>query len=371
MSVLITDLGQPVMSLKFLTDAPGILTKLFNHLFPFQYLYMREDKMTYAKSGVDIATEDNAIKALSKQILFKREGFGAPLTDIGHYAGLIDLGDFALAITTDGVGSKVLIANEMERWNTIGIDCIAMNVNDLIAIGVEPLAFVDYLAMDTPDEKITTQIGEGLARGAELANISIVGGETATLPDVVKGFDLAGTAIGWVKKDGIIGGEKIEIGDRILGLPSSGIHSNGLTLARKVVERSHKYTDPTPFDPGMSLGDELLTPTKIYTEVLKAIEGCEVRGLAHITGSGLLKLKRITDLGFNFTDPLKPQKIFDFIQGEGDVDDLEMYKTFNMGMGFLLVLPGDEADKARGLIGGEIVGEIVKEGVFVGDLKVV
>ena len=327
--------------------------------------------MTYAKSGVDIATEDIAIKALSKQILFKREGFGAPLTDIGHYAGLIDLGYFALAIATDGVGSKVLIANEMKKWNTVGIDCIAMNVNDLIAIGVEPLAFVDYLAMDAPDEEITKQIGEGLTKGAELANISIVGGETATLPDVVKGFDLAGTAIGWVKKDRIIGGDKIEVGDRILGLPSSGIHSNGLTLARKVIERSHKYTDPSPFDPEVNLGDELLTPTKIYTEVLKAIEKCEVHGLAHITGSGLLKLKRITDLGFNFTDPLKPQKIFDFIQSEGDVDDLEMYKTFNMGMGFLLVLPGDAAEKARELIGGEIVGEIVKEGVFVGDLKVV
>ncbi|MDY6959075.1 MAG: phosphoribosylformylglycinamidine cyclo-ligase, partial [Halobacteriota archaeon] len=210
---------------------------------------MREEKMTYAKSGVDITSEDAAIRALSKQILFKREGFGAPLSDIGHYAGLIDLGGIALAMTTDGVGSKVLIANEMKRWNTVGIDCIAMNVNDLIAIGVEPLAFVDYLAMDSPDEEITKQIGEGLSKGAELAKISIVGGETATLPEVVKGFDLAGTAIGWVKKERVISGEKIEVGDKILGLQSSGIHSNGLTLARKVVERSHRYTDPAPYDP--------------------------------------------------------------------------------------------------------------------------
>ncbi|MDY6965762.1 MAG: phosphoribosylformylglycinamidine cyclo-ligase [Halobacteriota archaeon] len=332
---------------------------------------MSKDKLTYSKSGVDINAEEEAIKKLSDQIIFRRRGFGAPLTDIGHYAGLIDFGDVAIALTTDGVGSKVIIASEMKRWNTIGIDCIAMNVNDLIAIGVEPLAFVDYLAMEVPDEKITVQIGEGLAKGAELANISIVGGETATLPEIVNGFDLAGTAVGWVKKDEIIGGEKIKIGDKVLGLASSGIHSNGLTLARKVIERSHKYSEPCPFDPEKSLGDELLTPTKIYIEVLDLIKEFEVHGLAHITGSGLLKLKRITDYGFDFTDPLEPQDIFKFIQKEGDIDDLEMYRTFNMGMGFLVVLPESEAKRAKDLACGKIVGEIIEDGIFVGDLKIV
>ena len=157
-------------------------------------------KMTYAQSGVDINLEERAIKKLSGSITYKRTGFGAPLTDIGHYAGLIEFGEHALALTTDGVGSKILIANIMQRWNTIGIDCIAMNVNDLLAIGAEPLSFVDYLAIGRPDEKIMAQIGEGLSMGAQLSRMTIVGGETATLPEIVNGFDLAGTCLGAIKK---------------------------------------------------------------------------------------------------------------------------------------------------------------------------
>lgn len=192
--------------------------------------------MTYAEAGVNISKENSAIKRLTKHLMFKRTGFGAPLIDIGHYAGLIDLGDFALAMTTDGVGSKVLIASAIGKWDTIGIDCIAMNVNDLLAVGAEPMAFVDYLAMEKINEDVMEQIGMGLQKGAEIANVSIIGGETATLPDIIRGFDLAGTCIGWVQKDKIITGKDIQIGDVILGLPSSGIHSNGLTLARKIIE---------------------------------------------------------------------------------------------------------------------------------------
>jgi len=153
-------------------------------------------KMTYASSGVDIHLEERAIKALASEITYKRTGLGAPLTDIGHYAGLIEFGEYALALATDGVGSKVLIANEMKRWNTVGIDCMAMNVNDLLAIGAEPLSFVDYLAIAKPDEEQMAQIGEGLQRGAELSRLTIVGGETATLPEIINGFDLAGTCLG-------------------------------------------------------------------------------------------------------------------------------------------------------------------------------
>src|SRR3989337_3859882 len=162
--------------------------------------------LTYAKAGVDIQKENKAISALAGQLTYKRKGLGAPLTDVGHYAGLIDVGEYALALTTDGVGSKVLIANEMRKWNTIGIDCIAMNVNDLLAMGIEPLAFVDYIAIGEPNVEIMRQIGEGLAKGAEISRMSIVGGETATLPDIIKGFDLAGTCLGMGKKDKIISG---------------------------------------------------------------------------------------------------------------------------------------------------------------------
>jgi phosphoribosylformylglycinamidine cyclo-ligase len=329
-------------------------------------------KMTYAGSGVDIHHENNAIKALSSKISYKRTGLGAPLTDIGHYAGLIEFGEYALGLATDGVGSKVLIANEMKRWNTVGIDCIAMNVNDLLAIGAEPLSFVDYLAIAQPDEELMAQIGEGLQKGAQLSRMTIVGGETATLPEIVNGFDLAGTCLGAVKKDEIITGEKITEGDFLVGVPSSGVHSNGYTLARKIIEQSsYDYHDPFPYNPKTTIGDELLIPTRIYIEILDVIKECDVHGLAHITGSGLLKLQRITDMGFDIHTPLEPQSIFKFLQEQGNVDDLEMYKTFNMGMGFLIVLPEQDAQRATEITGGRIVGKIIGSGICVGELKIV
>lgn len=332
---------------------------------------MSEKHLTYAESGVDIKKEEETIKALTGKLSYVRKGIGAPLTGIGHYAGLLDFGEYALALATDGVGSKVLIANEMQRWNTVGIDCIAMNVNDLLAIGAEPMAFVDYLALEKHDEAFAEQIGEGLLKGAEISRMSIVGGETATLPDIIKGFDLAGTCLGMVKKNEIITGEKVEVGDVIVGIPSSGVHSNGYTLVRKIIENSeYSYQDPCPYDASKTIGEDLLTPTRIYIEVLDALKECEVHGLAHITGSGLLKLRRVTKLGFDFYDPLEPQEIFKLLQKEGGVEDLEMYRTFNMGMGFLLILPEKDASRAAEITGGKIVGKIVESGIRVGDLVI-
>ncbi len=327
--------------------------------------------LTYAKAGVDIDKENKAISALAKQLIYKRKGLGAPLTDVGHYAGLIDFGEYALALTTDGVGSKVLIANEMKRWNTVGIDCIAMNVNDLLAMGIEPLAFVDYIAIHEPNEEIMRQIGVGLAKGAEISRITIVGGETATLPDIVNGFDLAGTCLGMVRKDRIITGECIEIGDAIIGLPSNGVHSNGYSLVRRIIKESgYSYRDTFPYNKKTTIGDELLIPTRIYMEILDAAGKYDIHGLAHITGSGLMKLHRITKYGFDITDPVKPQPIFRFLQEEGGVENAEMYKTFNMGMGFVVVLPKNEADDASKMLGGKIVGEIVDEGIFVEGMEI-
>jgi len=327
--------------------------------------------LTYAKAGVDIERENIAIAALAKQLTFKRKGIGAPITDVGHYAGLIDFGDYALALTTDGVGSKVLIANEMKRWNTIGIDCIAMNVNDLLAMGIEPLAFVDYIAIHEPDNEIMRQIGEGLAKGAQISQMTIVGGETATLLDIINGFDLAGTCLGMVKKDKIITGERIEVGDSIVGIPSDGVHSNGYSLVRRIIKDSgYSYGDPFPYNENTTIGDELLIPTRIYMEILDAAKEFDIHGLAHITGSGLMKLHRVTKLGFDISDPLEPQPIFRFLQEEGDVEELEMYKTFNMGMGFVVVLPKKFASIAAGMIGGKIVGEIVEEGIKVDGLEI-
>lgn len=327
-------------------------------------------KLTYAASGVDIHAENRSIDAMKSVLTGKRKGFGAPLTEIGHYAGLLDMGSFALAMTTDGVGSKVLIANAIQKWDTIGIDCIAMNVNDLYAIGAEPIAFVDYLAVETVDPARAEQIALGLGRGAELSNMTIVGGETASLPEIIRGFDLAGTAIGVVDKEKVVTGEKIREGDVLVGVPSDGLHSNGYTLARRIVaESKYTYFDRMPGG-DKTIGEELLTPTRIYHEIVELVSKCDVHGLAHITGSGLLKLRRITPLGFEITDPMPPQPIFRFLQEQGNVDDAEMYRTFNMGMGFLVVLDESEAKEACRIMGqgSKVIGSIVKEGLKAGSL---
>ena len=328
-------------------------------------------KLTYAESGVDIHQENRSIEAMKAVLKSRRKGFGAPMTEIGHYAGLLDMGSFALAMTTDGVGSKVLIANAISKWDTVGIDCIAMNVNDLYAIGAEPIAFVDYLAVEKVDPERAAQIAVGLARGAEISNMSIVGGETASLPEIIRGFDLAGTAIGIVDKDKVVTGEKIQMGDVLVGVPSSGLHSNGYTLARRIIaESKYTYFDAMPGG-DKSIGEELLTPTRIYPEIVELVKKCDVHGLAHITGSGLLKLRRISSLGFEITDPLEPQPVFRFLQEQGRVDDEEMYRTFNMGMGFLAVLDESEAKEACRIMGpgSRIVGSIVKEGLKAGSLS--
>ncbi|MGB7570336.1 MAG: phosphoribosylformylglycinamidine cyclo-ligase [Methanothrix sp.] len=327
-------------------------------------------RLTYAEAGVDIHQENRSIEAMKALLKSRRKGFGAPMTEIGHYAGLLDMGSFALAMTTDGVGSKVLIANAISKWDTVGIDCIAMNVNDLYAIGAEPIAFVDYLAVEKVDPERAAQIAVGLAKGAEISNMTIVGGETASLPEIIRGFDLAGTAIGVVDKDRVVTGAKIQEGDVLVGVPSSGLHSNGYTLARRIIaESKYTYFDTMPGGE-KSIGEELLTPTRIYPEIVELVKECDVHGLAHITGSGLLKLRRISDLGFEITDPLEPQPVFRFLQEQGGVDEAEMYRTFNMGMGFLVVLDQSQAKEACRIMGpgSRVVGSIVKEGLKAGSL---
>ena len=318
---------------------------------------------TYAESGVDISAEEEAIRALRRHFTPQKKGRGSPINIEGAYAGLLDMGDFIIGITTDCVGSKVLVATEMGNWKTIGIDCMAMNVNDLYAMGLEPMAFVDYLAMESIEPSIADQIGEGLAKGAKIANVSIVGGETASLPDIVRGFDLAGSCIGIASKEDLVTGHKIENGDAVVGIPSSGVHSNGLTLARKLLAKYSLYARHGSMQ--RTLGEELLVPTRIYSEILDINKNCEVHGLAHITGGGLLNLKRLTRLGFNLSDPLEPQEIFSVIQAEG-VDVREMYKTFNMGMGFAIVAPQREARRIAHLSdGAKQVGTISGRGIRV------
>ena len=336
--------------------------------------------MTYAESGVDIEKEERAIKGLLSSITSKRKGIGKPLG--GHYAGMIEFGEYALVLCTDGVGSKVKIASKLRKWDTVGIDCIAMNVNDAICVGAEPLAFVDYLAIDDPKPEVTKEIGKGLETGAKQSNISIIGGETASLPEVVNGFDLAGTCLAYVKKTDIITGENIVEGDVIIGLSSSGIHSNGHTLVRKVIENndlSYSDTFPDGFYSGKTIGEVLLTPTQIYVkEILALFKKVKVHGLAHITGGGLRNLPRLNkNVKFVIEDPIKPQPIFAFIQKYGNIDDEEMYQTFNMGMGFAVIVSEKDVGKTTAILEKysdskvKVVGRIEKgKGVEVSPLDI-
>ena len=276
-----------------------------------------------------------------------------------HYAGLIDIGGGnVLALHTDGVGTKVLIAEMLKEYRTVGIDCVAMNVNDLISVGAEPVAMVDYLALEKMDQRLVNEVMVGLRKGAGEAGIAIVAGETAVMPDVVHGFDLSAMSIGVVKKSRIMTGEKVKVGDAIIGLPSTGIHSNGLTLARKILFREG-------FD--RNIGRELLTPTRIYVkQIMKLLKSrIQIHGLAHITGGAFSKLKRIgerADVGFHLDDLFQPHEIFKKIQEQGHISDREMYRTFNMGTGFLVFCPKNEAKNTlRALLDARKVGEVVEE----------
>jgi phosphoribosylformylglycinamidine cyclo-ligase len=309
--------------------------------------------MTYAESGVDIFKEEKAIKGMLSSIKSQRKGIGKPLG--GHYAGMVEFGEYALVLCTDGVGSKVKIAFELKKWDTVGIDCIAMNVNDAICVGAEPIAFVDYLAIDDPKPEITKEIGRGLEKGAELSNISIIGGETASLPEIINGLDLAGTCLSYVKKDKIVTGEKIIPGDIIVGLSSSGLHSNGYTLARRVIKHAGlSYADNFPDNlyPGKTIGEILLTPTQIYVqEIVELLKKVEVHGLAHITGGGLRNLTRLNeDVKYVINDPFEPQPIFKFLQKYGNIEDREMYQTFNMRMGFTVIVSKEDVNEVMKIL---------------------
>ncbi len=315
----------------------------------------------YSDSGVDQDMKGAAIKALV-QHLKKRKGFGKPLGDNKGFTGLIDFGDIALSLCTDGVGSKIMIAEAIDKWDTVGIDCMAMNVNDMICAGAEPLAFVDYLAVQKPDLRVASEIGKGLSKGAQESNVTIIGGETALLPDMIHGLDLAGTCLGYVKKKDIINGTKIKPGDALVGLKSSGIHSNGYSLVRKIVSDNKLDYKKKYGDLKQALGLELLTPTKIYVrEVLKAMKKFKIKGMAHITGGGLRNIIRLNkNVCYEITDPLPVLPIFDYLQSFG-IDDKEMYQTFNMGMGFLMVVDGKDGKKlAKSIPGAKVVGKVIK-----------
>ncbi len=302
----------------------------------------------YAQAGVDQGAADSAVAGLVRAlgtIELGRPSRQVPLP--GHYASVIRLDErTGIALSTDGVGTKLLVAEQLGRFDTVGIDCVAMNVNDVICVGAEPLAMLDYIAVDRADPAVCEEVGAGLARGAELAGIEIPGGELAQLGEMVSGVNVSGACFGTVALEEIVNGSAVEAGDPIIGLPSSGLHSNGYTLARSALDGLPLDEDPEG-RLGRPLGEELLAPTEIYVKpVLELLRSeIEVRGLAHITSGGLGNLLRLAaDVGYEIDDPLPVPPIFALIQERGGVSDEEMDDVFNMGCGFCCVVaPGDEA----------------------------
>jgi phosphoribosylformylglycinamidine cyclo-ligase len=305
--------------------------------------------LTYAQAGVDIDASEAATAAL----------VGAAGEFAGDYAGLVDIGEAYLALATDGVGTKLLVAEAVDDYSTVGIDCLAMNVNDLVAQGVEPVAFVDYLAVERPEEETAEQLGEGLRRGASDAGVALVGGETAVLPDIVSGLDVAGACAGLAPKGALFPGEA-EPGDELVAWPSSGIHSNGLTLAREAVTRAHEYTDPFPPDPDRTIAEVLLEPTRLYTDLLGPLREHDTHAAAHVTGGGWTNLTRMGALQYDITDPFEPQPVFGFVEREGDVDDEEMHRTFNMGTGFVAALAPESARALADATDGRVIGHVTE-----------
>jgi phosphoribosylformylglycinamidine cyclo-ligase len=307
----------------------------------------------YARAGVSQGAAEAAVAALLDSL--RRIDPGRPSRAAigpGHYASVIRLdGETGLALAADGVGTKLVLAERLGRWDTVGIDCVAMNVNDVICVGAEPVAMLDYIAVPAADPEVMRELGKGLRTGAELAGIEIPGGELAQLGDLVAGLDLVGACVGVVPLDSIVTGAAIESGDAVIGLPSSGLHSNGYTLARKAL-------DAVPLDDdrlGRPLADVLLEPTEIYVRAVLELlrSSVDVRGLAHITSGGLGNLLRLeAEVGYEIDDALPVQPIFELIADRGGVSDEEMHEVFNMGCGFCCVVAAADGDRALELIRG-------------------
>lgn len=317
----------------------------------------------YARAGVDTSEAARAVEALVG--VLRTIDPGRPSRSVlasGHYAAVIEVApNLGVALCADGVGSKVIVAEQSRRFDTVGVDCVAMNVNDLVCVGAEPLALLDYLAVERADPEMLEGIARGLKAGAEAAGVEIPGGELAQLPELIQGhpspygFDLTGAAFGTVALDAIVTGEACAPGNALVGLPSSGIHSNGLTLARRALleDGGLDLDDGPPELRGATVADALLEPTVVYVRAALDLLRSDVpaHGLAHITGEGVLNLLRLSiGVGFGLDAPLPVPPIFDLIAQHGDVAAADMWRTFNMGCGFVCAVPAERADDAVALL---------------------
>jgi len=327
------------------------------------------DAITYADAGVDINANDEMVERIYPHVA---STFGPRVMQLkGGFAGLFRL-DYdeklfkrnykspVLVACTDGVGSKVQLAAETGKYDTVGIDLVAMSVNDMLVLGAEPLFFLDYVAVNNLKPEQMAQIVKGVAKGCRMADCALIGGETAEMPDTYRkdDFDMAGFAVGVIERKKIIKGDEVRKGDVVLGLASSGIHSNGYTLARNICFKrlGLKVTDPVDELNGKTIGDALLEPTKIYVRaIIKLLSQYKVKrivhAMSHITGGGLVgNIPRVLPKNCNAAikkDAWPVPKIFDFLQQKGPVEEDEMFRVFNMGIGYVLVVAEDFADSIQ------------------------
>lgn len=328
-------------------------------------------KLTYKDAGVDKEKGYQEVE-LIKQIV-KKTHSDEVLADIGGFAGafapnLTGIKNPVLLSGTDGVGTKIKLAMDMNKHDTVGIDCVAMCVNDILCQGARPLFFLDYIATGKLDPDKMAELVSGVAEGCKQSNAALIGGETAEMPGIYKedDYDLAGFAVGLADKDKLITGEKLEEGDIAVGLYSSGVHSNGFSLVRACLDQAGISLDDK-FDDEITIGEKLLTPTKIYAKEIKELtENVEVKAIAHITGGGLYEniprvLKEDQAVEFDLRD-LTIDPIFEKIQQWGNIDTDEMYHTFNMGIGMVVFVDPKDLEKTLKIVAdkGQKVGKIIK-----------
>ena len=310
--------------------------------------------MTYREAGVDIEAGDALVERIKP--FAKRTMRPEVIGGIGGFGALVEVSkkfkNPVMVSGTDGVGTKLKLAFRMKKHDTIGIDLVAMSVNDILVAGAEPIFFLDYFACGKLDVGVAADVIKGIAHGCEQANCSLIGGETAEMPGMYdpNEYDLAGFAVGLVEKARIIDGTKVKEGDAVIGLASSGPHSNGYTLIRKVIAVSGSDLFE-PFEGERTLGEALLEPTRIYVKpVLALMEKVTVKGIAHITGGGLTEnIPRVLPehLAAHIESSRWPRpKIFQWLKKYGNIDDAEMHRTFNCGIGMVVIVPRGEAQAA-------------------------
>jgi len=337
---------------------------------------MNEKKLTYKKAGVNIEKGEEFSRWIKKKVSSLTPP--SALSKIGSFSGLYSLNKekdkgLVLAATTDGVGTKLRIAQQANKHNSIGIDLVAMSVNDLLAEGAKPLFFLDYISTSKLSLTIGKQIILGIIEGCKRARCILLGGETAEMPSFYKegDYDVAGFAIGIIKKERLIDKSKIKSGDKILGIPSSGLHSNGFSFVRKIFFKNKNYRLEDRIEKlGRTLGEELLEPTRIYTsQVFSLLDNFRIKGIANITGGGMVRnISRILPAkcrALIYKGKWRIHPIFKLIQKEGKVSEEEMFKVFNMGIGMALIIPSSEENSILEFCMSQkeeakIIGEIVK-----------